>query len=55
MIGTLRCSDTPPGLYRQVARALRTPPPAVAGDAEIASLARQPLARWRTRQAPPAF
>ncbi len=56
VVGTLRCSGPAADVYRRAARALRTTPPAVAGDAEIAALARQPLAHWRVRQgAPSAF
>lgn len=51
-IGTLRCPGDTGAPLPLVARALEAPTPEAApGDAEIAALARNPLAGWRTRQA----
>ena len=49
VIGTLRCPGDPAVLQQQVARALALPPPAAAVEPDILTLARSPLARWRTR------
>jgi Tfp pilus assembly protein PilF len=54
VVGTLRAPADPAALVTLAARALDALPPAAAPDDEIVSLARNPLARWRTRQTAPA-
>jgi tetratricopeptide (TPR) repeat protein len=51
VIGTLRCPGGARAAYQHAARALQIPRPPAPGDDEIAALAANPLARWRTRQA----
>lgn len=53
IVGTMRCPGGSQGAYRHSARAIGSPPPAMAGDAEIAALARHPLARLRSRLSTP--
>jgi hypothetical protein len=54
VVGTLRAPADPAAIVALAARALDALPPAAAPDDEIVALARNPLARWRTRQTAPA-
>jgi len=53
IIGTLRLSDDVEAHRQLVTRALATPAADAAPGREILTLARSPLARWRSRLAPP--
>lgn len=52
VVGTLRCPGDAPAIHALALRALTAPAGSAAGDDEIATLARHPLARWHTRRQP---
>jgi len=52
VVGTLRCPGDVREIHALALRALAAPAGSGAGDEEIATIARHPLARWHTRREP---